>query len=81
VLDIFFEALNYETIEQKKAYEVAGLLGECWWLCWWPCGSTQPASPNKVASCRLCFGGTGTCRQRGCSAGHPAATNRHRSQQ
>lgn len=27
VLDIFFEALNYETIEQKKAYEVAGLLG------------------------------------------------------
>lgn len=32
VLDIFFEALNYETIEQKKAYEVAGLLGECWWL-------------------------------------------------
>ncbi|NXL12752.1 ASI1C protein, partial [Mesembrinibis cayennensis] len=29
VLDIFFEALNYEMIEQKKAYEVAGLLGEC----------------------------------------------------
>ena len=28
VLDIFFEALNYETIEQKKAYDVAGLLGE-----------------------------------------------------
>lgn len=28
VLDVFFEALNYETIEQKKAYEVAGLLGE-----------------------------------------------------
>ncbi|NXD31369.1 ASI1C protein, partial [Spelaeornis formosus] len=28
VLDIFFEALNYEMIEQKKAYEVAGLLGE-----------------------------------------------------
>ncbi|XP_077159644.1 acid-sensing ion channel 3 isoform X4 [Paroedura picta] len=28
VLDIFFEALNYETIEQKAAYEVAGLLGE-----------------------------------------------------
>lgn len=27
VLDVFFEALNYETIEQKKAYEVAGLLG------------------------------------------------------
>lgn len=28
MLDIFFEALNYETIEQKKAYELAGLLGE-----------------------------------------------------
>ncbi|XP_046882298.1 acid-sensing ion channel 1B isoform X1 [Hypomesus transpacificus] len=28
VLDIFFEALNYETIEQKKAYEFAGLLGD-----------------------------------------------------
>ncbi|XP_053569209.1 acid-sensing ion channel 1C-like [Bombina bombina] len=28
VLDIFFEALNYETIQQKKAYEVAGLLGD-----------------------------------------------------
>ncbi|XP_043910997.1 acid-sensing ion channel 2-like [Protopterus annectens] len=28
ILDIFFEALNYETIEQKKAYEVAGLLGD-----------------------------------------------------
>ena len=27
VLDIFFEVLNYETIEQKKAYEIAGLLG------------------------------------------------------
>ena len=24
----FFEALNYETIEQKKAYEVAALLGD-----------------------------------------------------
>lgn len=28
VLDIFFEALNYEKIEQKKAYEIAGLLGK-----------------------------------------------------
>ncbi|KAJ7322153.1 hypothetical protein JRQ81_018440 [Phrynocephalus forsythii] len=28
VLDIFFETLNYETIEQRKAYEVAGLLGD-----------------------------------------------------
>lgn len=51
VLDIFFEALNYETIEQKKAYEVAGLLGECWWLCWGPCSSAQLASSNRVVSC------------------------------
>ncbi|XP_072820291.1 acid-sensing ion channel 3 isoform X3 [Vicugna pacos] len=28
VLDIFFEALNYETVEQKKAYEVSALLGD-----------------------------------------------------
>uniref|UniRef100_A0A8C5Q8D7 Acid sensing ion channel subunit family member 4 n=1 Tax=Leptobrachium leishanense TaxID=445787 RepID=A0A8C5Q8D7_9ANUR len=28
VLDIFFEALNYETIEQKKAYDLASLLGD-----------------------------------------------------
>ncbi|XP_062931484.1 acid-sensing ion channel 1 isoform X3 [Cynocephalus volans] len=28
VLDIFFEVLNYETIEQRKAYEIAGLLGD-----------------------------------------------------
>eukprot|EP00062_Callorhinchus_milii_P027303 gi/632990438/ref/XP_007884168.1/ PREDICTED: acid-sensing ion channel 4-like [Callorhinchus milii] len=28
VLDIFFEALNYETIEQKEAYSVEGLLGD-----------------------------------------------------
>uniref|UniRef100_A0AAY4AYS2 Acid-sensing ion channel 4 n=1 Tax=Denticeps clupeoides TaxID=299321 RepID=A0AAY4AYS2_9TELE len=28
VLDIFFEALNYETIEQKKAYDMASLLGD-----------------------------------------------------
>lgn len=28
VLDIFFEALNYEKIEQTKAYEIAGLLGK-----------------------------------------------------
>lgn len=27
VLDIFFEALNYETVEQKKAYEMSELLG------------------------------------------------------
>lgn len=46
VLDIFFEALNYETIEQKKAYEVAALLGKersgvqfdvCVSLCRSPC--------------------------------------------
>lgn len=29
VLDIFFEALNYERVEQKKAYEVSELLGVC----------------------------------------------------
>nr|XP_028596821.1 acid-sensing ion channel 4 isoform X1 [Podarcis muralis] len=28
VLDIFFEALNYEAIEQKRAYNLAGLLGD-----------------------------------------------------
>ncbi|XP_065739780.1 acid-sensing ion channel 3 isoform X1 [Phocoena phocoena] len=28
MLDIFFEALNYETVEQKKAYEVSELLGD-----------------------------------------------------
>ncbi|XP_074049466.1 acid-sensing ion channel 3 [Macrotis lagotis] len=28
VLDIFFEALNYETVEQKQAYDVADLLGD-----------------------------------------------------
>lgn len=28
MLDIFFEALNYEAIEQKKAYDIAGLLGD-----------------------------------------------------
>ncbi|XP_058430330.1 acid-sensing ion channel 3 isoform X1 [Marmota monax] len=27
ILDIFFEALNFETVEQKKAYEVSELLG------------------------------------------------------
>ncbi|XP_074990079.1 acid-sensing ion channel 1 isoform X1 [Calonectris borealis] len=47
VLDIFFEALNYETIEQKKAYEVAGLLGECWWLCWGPCGAPSQHPPTR----------------------------------
>ncbi|KAJ8352414.1 hypothetical protein SKAU_G00238900 [Synaphobranchus kaupii] len=28
VLDIFFEALSFETIEQRRAYSVAGLLGD-----------------------------------------------------
>ena len=28
-LDIFFEAVNYETVEQKKAYEMSELLGVC----------------------------------------------------
>jgi len=27
-LNVFFEALNYETIEQKRAYEIPGLLGK-----------------------------------------------------
>lgn len=27
-LNVYFEALNYETVEQKKAYEVPGLLGD-----------------------------------------------------
>ncbi|PNI28074.1 ASIC3 isoform 8, partial [Pan troglodytes] len=27
-LDIFFEAVNYETVEQKKAYEMSELLGD-----------------------------------------------------
>lgn len=34
VLDIFFEALNYEKIEQKKAYEIAGLLGKIFAFHW-----------------------------------------------
>uniref|UniRef100_A0A8C0PMS7 Brain sodium channel 2 n=1 Tax=Canis lupus familiaris TaxID=9615 RepID=A0A8C0PMS7_CANLF len=37
VLDIFFEVLNYETIEQKKAYEIAGLLGELFMAVPFPC--------------------------------------------
>ncbi|XP_060012358.1 acid-sensing ion channel 3 isoform X4 [Lagenorhynchus albirostris] len=28
MLDVFFEALNYETVEQKKAYEMSELLGD-----------------------------------------------------
>ena len=27
-LNVFFEALNYETIDQKKAYELPGLFGK-----------------------------------------------------
>lgn len=30
MLDIFFEVLNYETIEQKKAYEMQGSWVSCW---------------------------------------------------
>lgn len=81
VLDIFFEALNYETIEQKKAYEVAGLLGECWWLCqgalrWHPASILQNGwSP----------GGSGVSpRHRGVlrawMQSHPTAMARHQSQ-
>lgn len=38
MLDIFFEALNYEAIEQKKAYDLAGLLGDSPNLLKGPCG-------------------------------------------
>ncbi|NWR66462.1 ASI1C protein, partial [Bucorvus abyssinicus] len=58
VLDIFFEALNYEMIEQKKAYEVAGLLGEhqrgSWVGVWWGGGTAHPLMP---ASCPGDIGG------------------------
>lgn len=40
MLDIFFEVLNYETIEQKKAYEIAGLLGEP--------GNDQPSPMPRI---------------------------------
>ncbi|NWS00692.1 ASI1C protein, partial [Motacilla alba] len=46
VLDIFFEALNYEMIEQKKAYEVAGLLGEGQGPGW---GDTGPALADPAS--------------------------------
>lgn len=59
MLDIFFEALNYEAIEQKKAYDLAGLLGDSpafpqdpqlpvpspAHLC-----SPRPAAPNPVTT-------------------------------
>uniref|UniRef100_A0A8C8YQ77 Brain sodium channel 2 n=1 Tax=Prolemur simus TaxID=1328070 RepID=A0A8C8YQ77_PROSS len=52
VLDIFFEVLNYETIEQKKAYEIAGLLGEL------------PMAPVPFP----CHGhGVAPCHPKGCS--------------
>lgn len=43
VLDIFFEALNYETVEQKKAYEVSELLGVWACACVCLCAPTQGA--------------------------------------
>ncbi|NWV16747.1 ASI1C protein, partial [Origma solitaria] len=46
VLDIFFEALNYEMIEQKKAYEVAGLLGEGQGV--WGCQGDQGSALTDV---------------------------------
>lgn len=62
MLDIFFEALNYETIEQKKAYEVAGLLGEhCAEGSGW-----HPSVQPLVLS--LQSWGTMVCTQRGCRA-------------
>lgn len=61
MLDIFFEALNYETIEQKKAYEVAALLGKgglgpVWGLYWSGRGREMlggvhsPETPSKAPS-------------------------------
>lgn len=44
VLDIFFEALNYEKIEQKKAYEIAGLLGKITTM------TLQKISTNKATT-------------------------------
>lgn len=40
-LDIFFEALNYETVDQKKAYEMSELLGGCAKRAWGPVGAGQ----------------------------------------
>ena len=41
MLDIFFEALNYETVEQKKAYEMSELLGACVCVCVCMCTRVQ----------------------------------------
>ncbi|NWT74631.1 ASI1C protein, partial [Prunella himalayana] len=54
VLDIFFEALNYEMIEQKKAYEVAGLLGEGRGP---GCQGDTGSAPTDVTSCTGDIGG------------------------
>lgn len=66
VLDIFFEALNYEAIEQKKAYDLAGLLGDFLNLpmgwggaeLWVPdLGGLTRKGPHRAgASCRLADG-------------------------
>ena len=45
VLDIFFEALNYEAIEQKKAYDLAGLLGDSPHLPWDPEAQSSGSQP------------------------------------
>lgn len=38
MLDVYFEALNSETIEQKKVYDIAGLLGTvCHIITWARC--------------------------------------------
>ncbi|NXY53869.1 ASI1C protein, partial [Callaeas wilsoni] len=55
VLDIFFEALNYEMIEQKKAYEVAGLLGEGWGA--WGCRGHQGSALTDISPCAGDIGG------------------------
>lgn len=59
VLDIFFEALNYETIEQKKAYEVAGLLGEWCDGAGEPRGGGQPRCSSALFVLPSCSGEKG----------------------
>uniref|UniRef100_A0A8U7NJP0 Uncharacterized protein n=1 Tax=Corvus moneduloides TaxID=1196302 RepID=A0A8U7NJP0_CORMO len=68
VLDIFFEALNYETIEQKKAYEVAALLGPSFPRLWSFGKSLIPESFAQAQSLQV----TSVARW-GCSSG-PASS-------
>nr|XP_023494537.1 acid-sensing ion channel 3 isoform X3 [Equus caballus] len=50
VLDIFFEALNYETVEQKKAYEVSELLGV--WV-FMRARAGHPQGVGRASGCEL----------------------------